>query len=383
MSAGPRPLGHVRVLDLSRFYPGAMCTLLLADLGADVVKVEGPGAGDGLRAVYGEGMETVHPALNRGKRSVTLDLKQPRAAEVLERLVADADVVVESHRPGALDAAGLGFDRMRAVNPRLVWCSITGFGPDGPRALAPGHDLTFVGASGLLAQLAPGGAPPLPEGTLAVPIGALTAAVGILAALTGRHATGAGSRVDISMTDAAMWAISDEVARQLVVPGTRWPHLACRRSYRCADDRWVTVSATEPRSWQRLCAALGLEGTSDDPFAGDQDSLIDALAAAFAMRPAGDWVAEPGLAGGVGPMNRPEDLPSDEQVVSRRSLVPVQDDAATTVVANPVRLDGADGEAASGALAAPPALGADTVDVLAAAGFTADEIADVRSTGVV
>ena len=136
------PLHDVKVLDLSRMAPGAFCTLLLADLGADVVKVEAPGAGDGLRGIVGpEGFGASHVALNRGKRSLALDLRNPAAAAVLRRLVGWADVVVESHRPGQLDRFGLGYEAMSTEQPALVWCSITGFGDFGPRADEPGHGL--------------------------------------------------------------------------------------------------------------------------------------------------------------------------------------------------------------------------------------------------
>ena len=136
------PLAHLRVLDLSRLYPGAFCTSLLADLGADVVKVEAPGFGDGLRMMTPEPFKAGHVALNRGKRSLSLDLKNGAAADVVRRLVVGFDVLVESHRPGALEQMGLGYDDLAALNPGLLWCSLTGFGSDGPLAHAAGHDIT-------------------------------------------------------------------------------------------------------------------------------------------------------------------------------------------------------------------------------------------------
>jgi crotonobetainyl-CoA:carnitine CoA-transferase CaiB-like acyl-CoA transferase len=202
------PLAGVRVLDLSRFAPGAYCTLLLADLGADVVKVEAPGDGDGLRGRYGGGFDAAHVALNRGKRSVALDLRHDRAPEVLERLVAWSHVVVESHRPGQLDRFGLGYDAMTARHPHVVWCSITGFGDFGPNAEQPGHDLTYLGASGLLSRLAEGN--PTPPGTVvSLPLAATMASTGILAALHEAQRTGRGTRLDANMTDSAMWVRSE------------------------------------------------------------------------------------------------------------------------------------------------------------------------------
>ncbi|MEX5713404.1 CaiB/BaiF CoA-transferase family protein [Parafrankia sp. FMc6] len=249
-------LAGVRVLDLSRQYPGSFCTLLLADLGADVVKVEPPGSGDGIRRMAREGQfNAAHHAVNRGKRSIVLDQRKPSAVSVLGRLVAHADVVLESNRPGHLDTLGLGYEAMRVHNPRLVWCSLTGFGDFGPNAMFPGHDLTYLGYSGLLSYLADG--PATPPGTvLSLPLAGLMAAVGILAALLEARRTGAGSRVEANMTDSAMWTLSEGIARAANASSPGWSTFSARNVYTCADGRQVTVAATEPRTWARLCEAL-------------------------------------------------------------------------------------------------------------------------------
>ena len=380
----PGPLGHVRVLDLSRLYPGAYCTGLLADLGADVVKVEAPGAGDGLRFVETGDVLAAHAALNRGKRSVRLDLKHEAAPEVVRRLARTVDVVVESQRPGMLDARGMGFEALRAENPGLVWCSITGFGPDGPLAEAPGHDITYLGVAGALSLLGDDPAdPPLPDVVIAVPLAAMTAVAGISSALVQRERTGVGARVEVNMLESAMWMIQDHVTRGLAGPAAGWDSFAGRRIYRCADGRLVTVTASEPRSWATLCEALGRADLAGLALGEDEPRKIAALTEAFASRPAEEWVRQPGLAGGVGAVNRPEDLADEPQVVHRKGIVALDDAASTPVVANPVRLDGADGDAASLARSAPPELGADTDEVLAEAGFSADEIAALRAGGAV
>ena len=211
------PLAHVRVLDLSRMLPGGYCTSILADLGADVLKVEAPGYGDGMRFM-GEAFPSSHVALNRGKRSMTLNLKSPHAPDVLRRLVRNTDVLVESQRPGMLDGLGVGFEQLRAENPGLIWCSVTGFGSDGPNATAPGHDLTYLGYSGMLSTLAVDGEHPVPGSTITLPAAGLMAAVGVLAALAGRERTGLGVRVDANMVDSAMWMLGEQVARE---PRTR------------------------------------------------------------------------------------------------------------------------------------------------------------------
>lgn len=378
------PLSHVRVLDLSRLYPGAFCTQLLADLGADVLKVEAPRFGDGMRMSYGAGTAPSHVALNRGKRSLTLDLKKPQAADVLRRLVAGVDVVVESHRPGALDQMGIGFAALRELNPRLVWCSLTGFGQDGPLANAPGHDVTYLGYSGLLSRLAGSGSPPMPDTTVSVPLAGVLGAVGILAALAARERTGEGSRVDTSMAEAALWLVSEDVARAAIAPGPNWGAMAARQNYRCADGRWVTVAATEPKAWGALCAALELPDLAEHKIGSDEPATIARLADAFAQRPAAHWVATPGLAGGVGPVNEPGDLLADPHLAARAGIVELPGGAQPArVVANPVRIDGADGRGSSAGLRWPPELGADTDAALAAAGFGADEIAALHGDGVV
>jgi crotonobetainyl-CoA:carnitine CoA-transferase CaiB-like acyl-CoA transferase len=388
MTTGVRPLETLRVLDLSRLYPGAMCTLLLADLGADVVKIEAPGYGDGMRFVTGDAFPAAHVAFNRGKRSVTLDLRQPAGADVLRRLVATADVVVESHRPGALDAIGAGYDAMRADNPGLIWCSVTGFGHDSPLAAAPGHDLTYLGYAAVLGLLG-GTAPPVPDVVLSLPLGALVATVGILAALNARHTTGTGAWVDASLVDAAMWPVAEEITRAAHTGREQqgWGAFASRATYRCADGRFVTVAASEPKPWRRLCDALGLPELADHALGDDEAGVTARLAAVFATKPAADWVREPGLDAGIGPVHTPTDLLTDHHVAARHGLIGVRDSDAV-VLRSPVRVrapgttaDPADGRVEP--VPPAPALGEHTDAVLAEAGFAPDEIASLRDVGVV
>jgi crotonobetainyl-CoA:carnitine CoA-transferase CaiB-like acyl-CoA transferase len=381
---GPGPLTGLRVLDLSRMYPGACCTLLLADLGAEIVKVEAPGFGDGIRAMAPPGsFNATHIALNRGKRSVVLDLRKPEGAEVLRRLVQDADVLVESHKPGALDSSGIGCDAMREINPRLIWCSITGFGSSGPNATAAGHDITYLGYSGLMSRLSQL-APTPPAVSLSLPMAAMTAALGILAALERRHRTGNGGRVDANMVDSAMWALAEEFTSAAASGTSRgWGDGAGRNVFRCADGRYVTVAATEPKSWAALVAGLGVPELADYRMGTDEAATTARLAAVFATRAASDWIATPGLAGGIGPVNEPADLLADPQLTERSGLVALADGSGVRVLASPVRIDNDHGTASTRAVSAPPGLGADTDAVLTAAGYTADEIATLRVGGVV
>jgi alpha-methylacyl-CoA racemase len=377
------PLAHLKVLDLSRMLPGAFCTLLLADLGADVLKVESPRGGDGIRSMPAPGgFNATHAALNRGKRSLALDLRHGDAARVLTPLVRWADVVVESHRPGQLDSFGLGYEAMRVENPRIVWCSLTGFGDVGPNRDAPGHDLTYLGYSGLLSRLADGPTTP-PGAVLSLPLAALMASVGILAALPEVARTGQGVRLDANMADSATWVLSEEVARAATAPAPGWGTFSSRNVYACADGRDVTVTASEPKPWALLCDALGVPDLKGHRLGtDDEEPVIERLTEAFRTKPANAWLADPGLKGGVGPVHDAASLVGDPQVTQRGSVVPLTS-ASARVLANPIRYASAGGADASAALGDPPDLGADTDEALRTAGFEPAEITQLRNDGVI
>ncbi len=242
------PLAGVRVLDLTRFPPGAYCTVLLGDLGADVCRVDMPGANPMMTGV-GVG-------LSRGKRSVAVDMRHARGMEVIRKLAGRADVLVENNRPGDLEQRGFGYRQAAEAYPSLIWCSITGFGQDGPYAHWAGHDLTYTAHSGLLGALTPD-LPWHPQVVLAIPFGALAAATGIAAALAERARTGRGCQIDVSLAEAATWALAGSDGE---FSGHPWgiPVTAERRLYLCSDGRYVTVAAQEPRTWKALCEGLGL-----------------------------------------------------------------------------------------------------------------------------
>lgn len=271
-------LDGVRILDLSRLLPGPFCTLLLADLGADVIKIEDTASGDYLRwmpPLVGEYSAMFH-ALNRNKRSVALDLKLDAGRAAFLRLVTTADVVLESFRPGVMDRLGLGYDALRAANPRVIMCSISGYGQDGPFRERAGHDLNYAALAGVL------GVGGTSEGLPAMPglqagdlgAGALHAAVAILAALHERSRTGNGQHCDIAMLDGLIAWMSPHAAVYFAtgeVPGpgtlTLNGHFPCYRTYRCADGA-VSVGALEPKFWNELVTALGLPHLAGAGFAG-------------------------------------------------------------------------------------------------------------------
>jgi crotonobetainyl-CoA:carnitine CoA-transferase CaiB-like acyl-CoA transferase len=268
----PGPLEGVRVLDMSRLLPGGFCSLLLADFGAEVTKVEDTAAGDYVRWAPPafEGAEdsakgALFVALNRGKRSVRLDLKTEGGREALLRLVGDHDVLLESFRPGVLDRLGVGWERLREANPGLVLCAITGYGQTGPNVSRSGHDLNYLGLNGVLALSGDADGPPVQAGAQIADLGggALMAAFGILAALRHRDATGEGQVVDVSMFDGALsWLAM--VAARVFAAGERPRRgaellggaIVCYRPYTCRDG-WVTLGALEPKFWAAFCAGVG------------------------------------------------------------------------------------------------------------------------------
>ena len=260
------PLEGVTVLDFTAMLPGAICTLYLADLGADVTKIEPPETGEAARGPKGTPPGGIFHVTNRNKRSVTANLKSAEGVAVVRALVAEADIVVEGFRPGVMARLGLGYDDLKTINPRLVYCSITGFGQHGPLADKAGHDITYQSHAGVTGQNVIDGSRPSPGG---VPIadlagGSLTSAVGILAALFDAQRTGEGRHIDIAMTDAAM-ALNVAAQSSRETFGGRDPQpgrdilsggLPCYNTYRTADGRYLAVGALEPKFWQAFCTAL-------------------------------------------------------------------------------------------------------------------------------
>ncbi|MEJ7717494.1 MAG: CoA transferase [Thermoleophilaceae bacterium] len=276
-------LDGVRVLDLSRLLPGGFCSLLLADFGADVLKLEDTGMGDYVRwsPPFHEGAEdsaasALFLALNRGKRSIRVNLREDAGRDVLLRLVREHDVLLESFRPGVLDRLGVGYERLREENPGLVYCAISGYGQDGPLRDRVGHDTNYLALTGLLGLSGePEGPPAQAAGQIAdLGGGALMAAFGILAALRERERSGLGQLVDVSMADGALsWLAMTAASRLAGGPkpergGTELAGgLACYRPYACRDGGHVALGALEPKFWQELCHGLDREDLLEAQFA--------------------------------------------------------------------------------------------------------------------
>ncbi len=394
---GAGPLAGLRILDLTRLLPGPVATMHLADLGAEVIKIEDTGVGDyartmgpGAHAANGDSL--FFRVVNRNKKSLRLDLKQAAGVEVFMRLARDADVIFESFRPGVVDKLGIGYAAVRAINPRMVYCAITGYGQTGPWADLAGHDLNFIATAGLLDQIGTrdgesSGAPAIPNLQIGDLLGgALTPLLGVLAAVIGAKATGQGSHVDVAMTDAVLAHTVFPLAATLAHgrPAPRGADLLtggvpCYGVYRTADDRYLAVGALEPKFWQAFCAAIGRSDLAPFGLATDSEGrrVKAELAALIASQPLAHW--QPLVAAVdccVTPVLRLDETLQHPQVVAREMVVEV---GGTKQYAPPFKLSAWPWANATAA----PAAGADSDAVLAAAGYAEAEIAALRQARVI
>ena len=324
------PLTGIRILDLTRLLPGAYCTLLLADMGADVIKVEEPGAGDYMRWTppLAGGQSALFNAINRNKRSVTLNLKADAGRDLLLRLVQGADVLVEGNRPGVMDRLGLGWEVVHARNPRLVMCSITGYGQDGPFASRAGHDLNYMATAGGLGLNGERDGPPVPPAVQVADIGGggLQPAVAILGALVGVQRGGEGRWIDASMTDGAVsWlalALATHSGGETVARGHQRlsGRFACYRVYACKDGGYYSVAALEPKFWSALCGALERPDLVDLQYSDDSVVHV-ALEEMFASRTRLEWQRRlSALDACCEPVLDIDEVPSHPQIAARRLI---------------------------------------------------------------
>ena len=293
-------LAGIHVVEVAMYIPGPACTQILAGMGARVTKVERPG-GDPMRSMQpldAAGQSPQFAALNSGKQSVTLDLKSAEGAAALRDLVRGADVVVDGFRPGVLDRLGVGAAALRAENPRLIYCAISGFGAAPGDSGMAGHDLNFVARSGFLAMTTAGGEPAMPGAQLADLTSGLVAATAILAALHARERTGTGAFLDVPMDDSARWLMEPwyAVSQAGIVVDAETGHvisgnLACYRVYQAADGRHLAVAALERHFWDRFCVAIDRPDLAPRHEAPDQPALIAEVAAEIARRPLAEWGA--------------------------------------------------------------------------------------------
>ena len=392
------PLAGYRVLELAHLIAGPACGMYLADMGADVVKIEHPSGGDASRSAYGSqfgGESAVFVTVNRNKRSVALDLARPEGRAVFGRLVARADVVIEAYRGGVAERLGIDWTRLAALNPRLVYCSLSAFGPDGPWRDKPGVDMLVQAMGGLMAVMGePDGPPVLCGAPVLDTIGALMAGQGIVTALLHRERSGQGQRVDVSLLNGTLLAHAARLSIFLATgeePG-RWgsghPYIVPFQAFE-AGDGWVYVAVWVDRLWTPFCAAIDRPSLAADPrFASRADRLDNRaeltalLAGVFRQRTVADWMARLEARDVLcAPVNRYADLPHDPQVIATRLIVEQEHPRAGRfrTLDTPIRF-----ERTPGGIRTPaPALGEHTDTVLDEAGLAPAEIAALREGGVI
>jgi crotonobetainyl-CoA:carnitine CoA-transferase CaiB-like acyl-CoA transferase len=297
------PLEGIRILDLTRLLPGPFCSLMLADLGAEVIKVEDNMLGDYLRwsnTLITESQNVNFAALNRNKKSIKLNLKPKEGKEIFAKLVAQSDVVLDGFRPGRLDKLGVGYAAMSKVNPRIIYCAISGYGQDGPYKDRAGHDLNYMALSGFLGLFGKkDGAPVMPAAQIADLTGAHLAAIGVLAALVGRVQTGRGQFVDIGMMD-GVWPWMMPFLPQFLNGGAQPQRgelplggaMPCYNVYECADSEWLSLGALEPQFWVTFCKTAGHEEWMDHGrvMGAEAEPTFAAMRAFFKTKPRAEWL---------------------------------------------------------------------------------------------
>ena len=379
-----RLLRDVRVLDLTRLLPGPYATLLLADLGAEVIKIEEPRGGDPVRAIppFIDGKSARFEALNRNKRSLTLDLKQPEGREIFYKLVERCDVVVEGFRPGVVQRLEIDYERLRAVNPRVVYCSISGYGQRSPYRNHVGHDVNYVARAGLL-SLTGHPEPVIPGVPIADLAGATFAAFSIVSALLARERSPSreGCYLDVSLTDAVISWLALHLAETLATGRAVRPHeqaltgaFPCYAIYETKDGRRLAVGALEEKFWRRLCEALGVPEFAAHQFdAQKRGEIFARLRDIFRSKTLEEWFQQlDPTEVPVSPVLDLKEVAQDEHVRARGLLRPPG-------IAFPVHISPAEAQGDRPA----PALGEHTQSVLEELGYSSDEIRKLRKRGVV
>lgn len=392
------PLDGIKVLDLTQFMAGPFCTMLLADMGADVIKIEKPDGGDDIRRSgppFVNGESAAFMGINRNKRSVVIDLKSDEGQSIVRRMARNADVLVENMRPGTMDRMGLGYEDLRNENPALVYCSISGFGTTGPYKDRPGFDLMAQGMSGLMSITGVAGGPPMRNGPPITDLNAgIYAAFGVMNAYVSRLKTGKGQHVDASLLEAGIAYTIWESAMFFatgVPPGPvgSGHHLSAPYQAFATTDGYVMVGGANQANWERLCGAIGREDLlEDEKFASNAlrmqnlALLEETLHQTLSQQTTAHWLEALGSAGvPCGPINDMADVYADPQVAARDMVVELEHPSAGTTrnIGVPIKLSETPGSVREAA----PTLGQHTDAVLAEHGYAPGDIDGLRERGVV
>ncbi|NQZ97985.1 MAG: CoA transferase [Myxococcales bacterium] len=389
MTSHPAPLSGIQVLDFSTVGPATRCARILADYGADVIKVGVPPKKLGLQT---------QPAFwsysaNRAMRQVRIDLKAPEGKAAFLKLAEKADVVIESFRPGVMKKLGLGYDELKALNPKLVYCSTSGFGQDGPASRHAGHDINYLATGGFLhtSNRRGDGGPPIPGATVAdSAAGGMHAALSIFAALMRRHQTGEGEYLDVCVAEGVLWLTSLYVDQHLATgeePGPGHDVLtgryACYDTYRCSDGKWLSVGAIEGQFYANLCKALRCEQWLESQYDDDvQDSIRVDFAAAIETRTRDEWAAELAPANTcVAPVYSIQELVEDPQFVARGIFCEAEHPVHGKFRQLAPAFAGMDRP--DGPIPVPDWTVTHTSELLAEVGLSAEEIDRMREEGII
>jgi len=397
MTSTTLSLDGVRILDLSRVLAGPFCGMLLADLGADVIKIEDTGSGDESRTwpPHKDGESAAYLVINRNKRGLTLDLKAPEGAAVLRKLVASADVLIENFRTGTMESFGLGYDTLSAINPGLIYCSVSAFGRTGPRKDGAGYEALMQAFSGIMSITGEPDGPPVRAGVSFLDLTTgIFSAFGIVNALLYRAKTGLGQRVDGSLLETAVTLLNYHAEGYLLtgaIPkplGSAHPSLSPYRNFRCRDGQWVFIAGANDRFWQKLVGALDLPALRDERFAtnlgrvrhrSELEPVVSKAIGSFDREPLLKLLEDAGVP--ATPVNTVDQVMNDPQTAAREMIQRVLHPrlGEIPVIGTPVKFS----RMRPGARTPAPLQGEHTDQVLAEFGYSADEISALRAKKVV
>lgn len=392
------PLKGVKVLDISRVLTGPFCTMILGDLGAEVIKVEIPGKGDETRAwgpPFAEGESAYYLSINRNKKSLTLNLKSDEGRKILLELAKECDVIIENFLPGTVERLGVDYETIKKVNPEIIYCSISGFGQDGPYRDFPAYDLLMQGMGGLMSITGEKDGPPIRIGVALIDIGAgMYAALGILAALMVKKETKKGQYIDVSLMDTEVSWLTYMASNYFLTGknpvrmGSAHPNIVPYQAYK-ARDRYFILAVGNDKIWERFCEAMNLNDIVDDPRfctnekrVENREELNAILGEIFATKDSHEWIEILRKARvPCGPVNEISDVVNHPQVKHRGMVVSMEHPTIgeVKVLGNPINLSLTPPEYHS----PPPLLGQHTEEILQRLGYTTEDIKNLREKGVI